>query len=94
MLRRYEPMLVAETDMDAASTTTTSSSRSSSGGASPAGRGDSAFNALARFIFGGNVAGARMRMTTPVFSDSQGRMQFVIEPTYKVSNATLSLSSC
>ena len=62
------------------------STGSGSGGseASPAGRGDGAFNRLAGFIFGGNAAGARMQMTSPVLSDSRGRMQFVIEPSYKV----------
>ena len=76
-------MLVAEADMDGSrQTASTSSSEDSSG--SPAGKGDGAFNTLAKFIFGGNAAGTRMRMTTPVFSDNRGSMQFVIEPSYQV----------
>ena len=62
----------------------TSGSSGGSEATSPAGRGDGAFNRLAGFIFGGNKSGARMAMTSPVLSDSRGRMQFVIEPTYKV----------
>ena len=53
---RYEPFLVAETDMDAAapasSSTSNGDSRSSSGSPSPAGKGDGAFNTLAKYGHG------------------------------------------
>lgn len=73
---RYEPFLVAETVMEQAS---------QGAPVSAVGSGRSAFNALAGYIFGKNEREERMKMTTPVFSDSQGRMQFVIGRTYKVS---------
>ncbi len=41
----------------------------------PASRGDEAFGALARFIFGGNSRQEKMAMTTPVFSSTRGAMQ-------------------
>ncbi|CAL8466016.1 g5552 [Coccomyxa elongata] len=83
-IRRYDSMLVAEADMDSRSKeASTSGSRASSSKSSPAGKGDGAFNTLAKYIFGGNAAGARMSMTTPVFSDNRGAMQFVIEPGYR-----------
>ncbi|GFR50703.1 hypothetical protein Agub_g12960 [Astrephomene gubernaculifera] len=44
----------------------------------PAGAGSRAFNTLARYIFGDNATGARMAMTTPVFSDTSGTMSFVV----------------
>jgi hypothetical protein len=44
----------------------------------PAGRSIGAFRALAGYLFGGNARGAAMSMTTPVLSDSRGRMQFVL----------------
>ena len=44
----------------------------------PAAGGSGAFNALAGYIFGGNAARDRMAMTTPVFTDSRGSMQFVV----------------
>lgn len=79
-------MLVAEADMDSRSKEASiSGSHASSSNSIPAGKGDGAFNTLAKYIFGGNTAGARMIMTTPVFSDNQGAMQFVIEPGYRVS---------
>ena len=70
-------MLVAETKMDASS-----SGRKDDG--SPAGKGDGAFNALAKYIFGGNASGTKMQMTTPVFTDDRGTMQFVIDPSFQV----------
>jgi hypothetical protein len=30
------------------------------------------------YIFGGNESGTKMKMTTPVLSDSDGQMQFVV----------------
>lgn len=77
-------MLVAETDMDSRSQEASTSGSDSDSNSSPAGKGDGAFNTLAKYIFGGNAAGARMSMTTPVFSDNRGAMQFVIEPGYRV----------
>ena len=44
------------------------------------GQGFQAFNALARYIFGGNQEQQKMEMTTPVFTDTRGSMQFVIGP--------------
>lgn len=49
-----------------------------SGGINPASAGMKAFNALAGYIFGGNSAGSKMAMTTPVFSSTAGTMQFVV----------------
>eukprot|EP00877_Chromochloris_zofingiensis_P004288 jgi/Chrzof1/13860/Cz08g15100.t1 len=46
----------------------------------PASAGVAAFRALAGYIFGGNAAGEKMKMTTPVFTSTQGTMQFVIGP--------------
>ena len=77
-LRRYDRVLVAETQMDVAS-----SGKKDSG--SPAGEGDKAFNALAKYIFGGNASSTKMQMTTPVFTDGRGAMQFVIDPSIQVS---------
>ena len=64
-------------------TDSSASDRSSSGGGaessvSPAAGGGGAFNALAGYIFGGNAARERMAMTTPVFTESRGSMQFVV----------------
>ena len=58
------------------STEQTSSSAPES--VNPAAGGSGAFNALAGYIFGGNAARDRMAMTTPVFTDSRGSMQFVV----------------
>ena len=44
----------------------------------PSGEGGGAFNALAGYIFGKNDRQQKMSMTTPVFTDSQGKMQFVV----------------
>ena len=74
---RYDRVLVAETQMDASS-----AGRKDDG--SPAGKGDGAFNALAKYIFGGNASGTKMQMTTPVFTDDSGTMQFVIDPSFQV----------
>ncbi|BDA48214.1 probable heme-binding-like protein At3g10130, chloroplastic at C-terminar half [Coccomyxa sp. Obi] len=82
-VRRYDSMLVAEADMDSRSQEASTSGSASEANSSPAGKGDGAFNTLAKYIFGGNAAGARMSMTTPVFSDNRGAMQFVIEPGYR-----------
>lgn len=48
--------------------------------ACPAAGGSRAFGTLARYLFGGNERKEAMKMTTPVFSDTQGTMQFVMEP--------------
>eukprot|EP00878_Enallax_costatus_P032477 GHUV01035690.1.p2 GENE.GHUV01035690.1~~GHUV01035690.1.p2 ORF type:complete len:100 (+),score=40.97 GHUV01035690.1:3-302(+) len=55
-----------------------SSSSSSSNTINPASAGMRAFNALAGYIFGANAEGRKMSMTTPVFSDTAGTMQFVV----------------
>lgn len=77
-VRRYEPFLVAETPMDEVRAGRSSVTGGPPAGVSPAGPGGAAFGALAGYIFGGNEAGQRMAMTTPVFSDSAGRMRFVV----------------
>ena len=76
---RYDRVLVAETKMDASS-----SGRKDDG--SPAGKGDGAFNALAKYIFGDNASSTKMQMTTPVFTDDSGTMQFVIDPSFQVGS--------
>lgn len=75
-VRRYEPYIVAESPLDGVSVT----SAEVPGGFSPAGLGRTAFQSLAGYIFGGNAAGTKMAMTTPVLSDTRGFMQFVIGP--------------
>jgi hypothetical protein len=54
---------------------------SSSGvrGINPASAGMKSFNALAKYIFGGNVSSTKMAMTTPVFTSTDGTMQFVVD---------------
>lgn len=47
-------------------------------GTSPASPGIKAFRELAKYLFGGNSEGRKMRMTTPVLSSTEGTMQFVI----------------
>lgn len=42
------------------------------------GVGIKAFNALAGYIFGGNASSKKMAMTTPVFSSTDGTMDFVV----------------
>ena len=55
-----------------------SSESSESSTSSPAGEGGSAFNSLANYLFGGNKDQQKMQMTMPVFTDSAGKMQFVL----------------
>ena len=62
---------------------------SANGVVNPAAGGGGAFNALAGYIFGGNAARDRMAMTTPVFTDSSGTMQFVVRTTDDVRWASL-----
>ena len=76
-LCRYDRVLVAETQMDAPNS-------GAKDDGSPAGKGDKAFNALAKYIFGGNASSTKMQMTTPVFTDDRGAMQFVIDPSFQV----------
>ena len=76
-LCRYDRVLVAETQMDA-------SNSGAKDDGSPAGKGDKAFNALAKYIFGGNASSTKMQMTTPVFTDDRGVMLFVIHPSLQV----------
>ncbi|CAG9465527.1 unnamed protein product [Pedinophyceae sp. YPF-701] len=47
------------------------------------------FQSLARYIFGGNARGEKMAMTTPVFTEPAGRMQFVMGSTYWGRSAEL-----
>jgi hypothetical protein len=87
-VRQYQPFLVAKTALDNLPASSSSSSAdsslngtgssSSSSGINPASVGIKAFNALAGYIFGGNAAGTKMAMTTPVFSSTDGTMEFVV----------------
>ena len=99
--RRYEPFIVAETEVSTPRPSAQPESDANPSGANgkrpagatdglapvqssgdtavnPAAGGNGAFNALADYIFGGNAARERMAMTTPVFTDSGGSMQFVV----------------
>lgn len=67
ILCRYEPFIVAETSMP------------SSSNSKPTGEGGQAFNTLAGYLFGKNKSSEKMNMTTPVFTDSEGKMQFVLK---------------
>lgn len=85
-VRQYKPFLVAQTDLDNLPSSSSSdngsnssSSSSSKGGINPASAGMKAFNALAKYIFGGNASGTKMAMTTPVFTSTDGTMQFVVD---------------
>jgi hypothetical protein len=71
-VRRYDAFPVAQAPMVAAPGVEPPSPAAAAGG----GR---AFGALASYLFGGNAAGRRMRMTTPVLSDG-AVMQFPIGP--------------
>jgi hypothetical protein len=64
--------------MNGTGAVSSSSGSSSSSGINPASVGIKAFNALAGYIFGGNASGAKMAMTTPVFSSTDGTMEFVV----------------
>lgn len=72
-IRRYDPYLVAEVAM----------------GNREAPASGQGFMELADYIFGKNAEGAKMEMTTPVYTTSGGtpeggpRMQFVMEPKYE-----------
>ena len=73
-LRRYEPYLVAETQVDG-------DLRQS---------GNAAFRVLAGYIFGDNDASTKMAMTAPVLSESiddgEYRYQFVMERAYDLES--------
>jgi hypothetical protein len=56
-----------------------SSSSSGMRGINPASAGMKSFNALANYIFGGNASSTKMAMTTPVFTSTDGTMQFVVD---------------
>jgi hypothetical protein len=47
---------------------------------SPASAGVKAFGELAKYLFGGNSEGRKMKMTSPVLSNSEGVLRFVIGP--------------
>ena len=47
-------------------------------GRSESSPGSGAFNKLARYLFGGNDRQEKMKMTTPVLSDSSGKMRFIV----------------
>lgn len=75
-VRRYEPYLVAERPFTSDGTVPTAPER----------RG--AFQALAKYIFGGNKSETKMAMTTPVLSDDK-TMQFVIDGVAQEGDAPL-----
>eukprot|EP00798_Chlamydomonas_sp_ICE-L_P004952 gene4952-34731_t len=77
-VRQYDPYVVAETLMDGVAAVNPASSGSAGSGTSPAGVGGKAFGQLAGYIFGKNQTGEKMAMTTPVYSKSEGSMQFVV----------------
>lgn len=87
LVRRYEPFIVAEVPLSVPRADEASSSASVgalAGPAAPAAAAGAAFNALAGYIFGGNSRKEKMAMTMPVFSDSTGRMQFVVRSSGEV----------
>lgn len=73
-VRDYPSFLVAETSLK----------NSNGTNVNPAMDGSRAFQELAGYIFGKNKTGDKMEMTTPVFSTSAGKMQFVIGSEFKV----------
>ena len=56
-------------------------------GSGPKGKqeGESAFGRLAGYIFGKNSRSEKMSMTAPVFSNTSGRLQFVMDKSHQVS---------
>ena len=83
-IRRYAPFLVAETKMQSPSGMSDVNPASVGGGSS--------FNQLAGYIFGNNMQKEKMEMTTPVFTDTSGNMQFVIGSKFKVCSSVTSTS--
>eukprot|EP00210_Caulerpa_lentillifera_P001902 g1829.t1 len=75
-VRKYNPFLVAQTKMQASTSTMTEYNPASASGGF-------AFNALAGYIFGNNKSKEKMEMTTPVFTDTTGNMQFVLGSKFK-----------
>ncbi|MFI3184442.1 MAG: heme-binding protein [Methylococcaceae bacterium] len=76
-IRLYQPMLIAETEIEA--------------DYSPAGK--IGFNRLAGYIFGGNVQKKEMAMTTPVFREFIGQIQTMNEATQPAPNTSKWLMS-
>lgn len=88
--RRYEPFVVAEVKVGMPGAVKGASSNNNSGSSgSPDKGGNGAFNMLAGYIFGGNERKERMAMTMPVFSDSNGLMQFVVRSSDEVCNPSV-----
>ena len=81
-IRRYSPFLVAETKMQSSSGMSDVNPASAAGGSS--------FNQLAGYIFGNNVQKEKMEMTTPVFTDTTGNMQFVLGSKFQVCTSVTS----
>ena len=96
--RSQSPSVAGTADASASRPAGETSTRTDpSGGAasvSPAAGGGGAFNALAGYIFGGNAARDRMAMTTPVFTDSGGSMQFVVRTSDDVRLASHGCEIC
>ncbi|GAX74999.1 hypothetical protein CEUSTIGMA_g2445.t1 [Chlamydomonas eustigma] len=79
-IRRYEPFTVAESpsiDVKQKAVRPATASFDQTGASGRSGE-PSAFQALASYLFGKNDRGLVMKMTTPVYSDSAGALQFVI----------------
>ena len=83
-MRRYAPFIVAEVPLVVPQADEASVVPPSNEQVNPAKGGGSAFNALAGYIFGENSRKETMAMTTPVFSDSNGHMQFVVRSSGEV----------
>ena len=80
MCHRYNPFVVAETEMSAPPL-------GRKPGRSDNAPGSGAFDKLARYIFGGNDRQEKMKMTTPVLSDSSGKMRFIVSIADGVSSS-------
>ncbi|GAB4818457.1 hypothetical protein N2152v2_005503 [Parachlorella kessleri] len=88
-IRQYDAFPVAEAPMQpgaaAAASGATDGQAQQQQGANGGGPGVTAFRELARYIFGGNAAGVKMDMTTPVFTNAdRSRMQFVLPHRFQV----------
>ena len=63
------------------------------GEANPVARGGDTFNRLAKFLFGGNDAGSKMKMTTPVFTDTTGANLMLLAFTWEPCDCRALLGS-
>jgi hypothetical protein len=83
-VRQYKPFWVAETALDFVPEQQQQQQQAAQGqqqqqsGVSPASVGIKAFRALVGYLSGQNEAKRSIAMTTPVFTTSEGAMQFVV----------------